>query len=119
MAELERAARTDWPQELEGDVGSLDPQHDRRMQEAIGQSTALGDAAQRLPEIGSSVRMEEVDRRSFHAQAATLYDQAIRLETAARDGDLHAMQKVLADVEATCRSCHTRFRDISGPLTDR
>jgi len=116
MAELDRAARTDWPQELEGDVKLTGPSRDTCLTEAADHAIALAGAAERLSETTARLKFSEVDRRSFNAQAETLYDQARRLEQSARAADIRGMQAVLVDIDATCQSCHTRFRDVSGPL---
>jgi hypothetical protein len=116
MADLDRASRTDWPQELQGEVKLTGPSRDTCLSEAADHAMALAEAAKKLPEATLRLRFSEVDRRSFNAQAETLYDQAKRLEQTARNGDIRGMQTVLEDIDATCRSCHTRFRDVSGPL---
>ncbi len=116
MAELDRAARTDWPQELEGEVNLIGPSRDTCLTEAADHAMALAGAAKRMSETTRGLQLAEVDRRSFDAQIATLHDQAQRLEQSARTGDIHNMQTVLAEIQATCQSCHTRFRDVSGPL---
>ncbi|MEK7711301.1 MAG: cytochrome c [Planctomycetota bacterium] len=116
MADLDRASRTDWPQELQGEVKLTGPSRDTCLSEAADHAMALAEAAKKLPEATLRLRLSEVDRRSFNAQAETLYDQAKRLEQTARTGDVGGMQTALVEIDATCRSCHTRFRDVSGPL---
>jgi len=116
MAELDRAARSDWPQELEGNVPILDPGADPCLAAAVEHAGALAQAARRIPEAAARANLPEVDRRAFLAQAETLYDQASRLEDATRRADAAAMRVALTDIDATCVSCHTRFRDVSGTL---
>ena len=50
------------------------------------------------------------------ALADVLGDQAERLRSASVARDIGRMRFVLIAVHATCRSCHERFRDISGGL---
>jgi cytochrome c556 len=116
MAELERAARGDWPQELEGHAPIRDPGADPCLAEAVEHASALAQAALRIPAAAARANLPEVDRRAFFAQAETLYDQASRLEEATRQVDAAGMRVALNDIDATCLSCHTRFRDLSGAL---
>jgi len=116
MAELDRAARSDWPQEMEGNAPIRDPAPDPCLAEAVKHAAALAQAARRIPENAARAKLPEVDRRAFLAQAETLFDQATRLEDATRNADAAAMRLALADIDATCVSCHTRFRDVSGAL---
>jgi cytochrome c556 len=119
MIDMDRSARSDWPQEVESDMANRTLQGDPRMEEAVCHAQALANAARGISDAVASTRMPEVDRRSFNAQAETLYDQAVRLQNAARIADRQAMRAALADIDATCRSCHTRFRDVSGPAGSR
>lgn len=116
MAVLDRATKGDWPQEIAGEAPSRDEGTDPCVAEAVEHAEALALAARRIPESASRARLAEVDRRSFIAQAETLYDQATRWVEAARQADAPAMRLALADIDATCHSCHTRFRDVSGVL---
>jgi hypothetical protein len=116
MADIDRASRTDWPQELQGEIKLTGPSRETCLLEAVDHGIALAEAAQKMPEVTLRLRLSEVDQRSFSTQAETLYDQAKRLEQTARSGDVGGMQTALAEIDATCRSCHTRFRDVSGPL---
>lgn len=119
MIDMDRTAKSDWPQEFESDLADRKLRDDPRMVDAARHAQALADAARRISATVAPTRMPEVDRRSFNAQAETLHDQALRLQNAARLADPQAMRAALADIDATCRSCHTRFRDVSGPVGNR
>lgn len=116
MAELSRAAAADWPQELGDDAAARILDGGASFSEAVTHAGALADGARRITETAPLARLAEVDRRSFQAQAETLYDQAVRLKKAAEIRSQREMQSILADIDATCRSCHTRFRDVAGAL---
>ncbi len=116
MAELNSNTNRDWPQELEGDMAAVRPSDAERLAEAVQHARSLADAARQISSVVSHMNFPEVDRRSFDSQADTLYEQAQRLERAAQSGDRNLMRRTLSDIEATCNSCHTRFRDVAGPL---
>ena len=117
MAELEREKRVSWPQEIEDEYTAA---RSESVAEALGKASQLADklaeAAIRIPRAVAPIEMAEVDRRSFQSQVDTLRDQALRLQTSADAGDLEAMRRTLASIDATCNSCHQRFRDFSGPI---
>lgn len=119
MRRIQLATSQDWPQELDGEYASPGPAaRQAAFDEACRLAVALAEAAREIPQAVSSLDIPEVDRRSFQAQVETLHDQARGLEQAALIGNADAMQAALDRIGATCASCHARFRDYSGPLTD-
>lgn len=116
MNELESLTVKSWPQEIEAEYSQAEQY---RLAQALWEARQLADglarAADQIPVAVSHVSMSEADRRSFAAQVDVLRDQAVRLSEGAALGDRTAMQRVLDQIDATCNSCHERFRDISGP----
>jgi len=117
MDVLERDTLSTWPQEVENEYAEIEAEKaGRALAEAGKLAEALVSSASRIPEAVMKVRMSEADRRAFVAQADTLRDQAQLLYDAAAAQDLQRMRTQLDSITATCRSCHDRFRDFSGPM---
>jgi hypothetical protein len=118
MSELERETLSPWPQELDDEHSAAKSRRlDAAYAEARRVADALALAADRIPPAVAHVKMAEADRRGFLAQVDTLRDQSRALATIAASGDLDAMREMMSAISATCRSCHERFRDFSGPLS--
>jgi len=104
-------------EELPKDVES--PQT-RESNVAFESAAALGEAlantAMKIPAAAKSRQMSEADRNAFVAIAQTLHKQAIDVRDAARARKVEKMQSVLDQMNTTCLSCHTRFRDFAGQL---
>lgn len=73
-------------------------------------------AADQIPAVADKLKMTEADRAGFLAEAHTLHDQAQRLRDAARKQRIEQMQRDMDAINATCISCHSRYRDFSGQL---
>ena len=84
--------------------------------EAAAVSNALADAARQIADVVETRKLSEADRRGFLAEALTLHDQAILLRNAARRNQLEPLQGMLDNINATCISCHSRYRDLSGDM---
>lgn len=109
-----------WPERIDDrHVHRRDEESRAALSDARKLALALAGTAKEIPGLVAKVRMSEADRRSFQAQADTLFDQAEKLRRTAERGDVKAMQEVLFEIDATCSSCHTRFRDFSGLLGPR
>lgn len=120
MADLEKQRRTSWPQEIQDEYAALSvKERTQALDQACVLAERLAESAGRIPATVANIKMPEVDRRSFLAQAETLHDQAKRLGDASAAGDVDRMRDVLASINETCQSCHQRFRDISGPIDER
>jgi biopolymer transport protein ExbB/TolQ len=117
MGELESLSVASWPQEVEAEYSQAEQY---RLAQALWEARELADslarAALQIPQAAAHLSMSEADRRSFLAQVTTLEEQAVRLRRAASLGDQQQMRRVLDTIDATCISCHDRFRDIAGPL---
>jgi len=120
MAELDRESRTLWPQELGDQAPPLDGVRQREVLAGVApRAEGLGEAARGIPKLVERFHMAEVDRRSFLAQVETLVDQSARLAQAAGAADAQAVRSTFAEIQATCTSCHRRFREFAGPLPTR
>jgi hypothetical protein len=120
MTEIASKAQSDWPTGI-----PLDPEDKSTgdLPGAIESAAALADelagAAIRIPQSVTAARMSEADRAGFQAQADTLHQQALRFGRAAREKKVEQMQRSLDGINATCVSCHSRYRDFSGQLDVR
>ena len=94
---------------------------------AVGEPTGdfkqVADAAANLAAAASAlhgtldrVRLSAQDKDAFREQAQILEAQAISLVRAARRQRIPDMRKTLDAITASCISCHTRFRDITGEI---
>lgn len=118
MHDLERQVQTSWPQEIEDEyhAGLRSRNAAKALEEACWLADGLAEAAEQIPHAVADTKMAEVDRRGFLAQVETLRDQARELELVAGNADVDGMRRVLESIDATCNSCHVRFRDFAGPL---
>ena len=117
MKDLSARAEHDWPRDIPQDPE--DPQTASlrtSLASAIKLSDELAIAALRIPAGITDAKLSEADRAGFEAEANTLHTQALQLGTAARAKKVEQMQKSLEAINATCISCHSRYRDISGLL---
>lgn len=117
MSEIDSKARTAWPQEVSAGSAS-----EAERAEALGRmdplAAELAAAARRIPDTLTGSRISEGDRRSFQALVDTLGEQAESLKARITAKDLEAARRVLTEINATCVSCHDRFRDLSGPMLE-
>ncbi len=117
MVKLQRETTQHWPQELNDEhTAALSPRREMAFEQVGPLADALAQAADGIPEIVAHLDLSEADRRAFVVQAVTLGDQARRLTLAGREKDESKMRSVLEDISATCRACHVRFLDLTGPL---
>ena len=79
-------------------------------------ANALADTATNIPAAVASKPMSDDDRRGFVAEATRLHDQAVVLRDAARANQVEPLQGMRDNINVTCISCHSRYRDISGDL---
>jgi len=93
--------------------------NERLWADAATYARSLSEAASRIPSAVANEHLSEADRAAFNAQVATLREQSASLAAAADEQDADAMGKLLKGIDATCTSCHTRFRDYSGLLDHR
>lgn len=117
MKQLQLDSSRHWPERLDDEHRHTTDSDALVYQEAGPLASALASAAEEIPESIGGLVLVESDRRAFRAQAEALSDQARRLQTAARHRDRSAVKAALADIDATCRACHARFLDVSGPLS--
>jgi hypothetical protein len=82
-------------------------------------STLAAELAAMATNIPSSVNLRTLsasDRTAFSAEANNLHDQAMSLQRAAEMNQIEQMQRVMREIDGTCISCHSRFRDLTGVL---
>lgn len=106
-----------WPERLGPNRSEIGEEQSRRiLLDARNLGDGLIEASLRIPGLVADTSMTEADRRAFEAQALTMRDQARMLKRVANRGDPRAVQTALEFIDATCSTCHTRFRDFSGLL---
>jgi len=117
MSRIERFRRQSWPQEVESEYESdRAAGTERAFRQAQRVATQLSDAAGLIADVAQRVDMAEADRRAFLAQVDVLKAQVKHLESVTADRNADAMRKALRRIDTTCRSCHSRFRDVAGPM---
>lgn len=116
MQELSAKTQRNWPNNLPLDPEDQQAGRSRNAMGAAKLADGLAAAAERIPASVSTASMSEADRAGFQAEADTLRGQALRLGQAARANRVEQMQESLDAISATCISCHSRYRDISGQL---
>jgi hypothetical protein len=120
MGEISATAQRDWPTGLPPDPEDKpNGELPRAIESAAALASELADAATRIPQSVAGTPMSEADRAGFQAEADTLHRQALRLGQAAREKRVEQMQRSLDGLNATCVSCHSRYRDFSGQLDAR
>lgn len=118
MAGMQQATNENWPEKMDDEHMSPDAAGSAlSFDKAQPLAEALARSADRIPDTIAHLVMIKADRRAFRAQSETLRDQARRLSTAAKKRDATEMRTVLQSIDATCRACHARFLDVSGPLS--
>jgi cytochrome c556 len=117
MDELQRDWMTLWPQEIDDRYPSADsPRRRAAFGRASELAERLGGTIERIPDAITETSLPEADRRSFLLLVRTLTDQIARFRSAADMRDFEALRKSFRSIDATCHSCHQRFRDVAGPL---
>lgn len=91
--------------------------------ESGGQRVELGEiakvadnmvqAASRIPSAIDEVKLEPAEQKVFVTLADRLGTQASTLRRQARQNEMAAVRASLQEINATCISCHTLFRDPS------
>lgn len=121
MQQLGSSSATQWPSTLPDDPEVAVNERDRNEAFRNGAELAasLAQAAARIPDSVTHLALSQADRDAFIATANTLKDQSQQLGRAARSHRVEDMQKLLEGTRATCISCHTCFKDISGDLPPR
>ena len=118
MADMQAATNENWPEKVDEEhTPPSASDSSLAFEKAKPLADALARSAERIPETVAHLVMVEADRRAFRAQAETLRDQALLLSAAAKKRDSADMRGVLQNIDATCRACHARFLDVSGPLS--
>jgi hypothetical protein len=115
MAELSKR-NPNWPASMPQEPESPQKARDEDFNEVAREANGLMLAAEKLPDLTASLKMNEADREGFLAQARVLHDQARRLRDAARQRNVEQMQQDMIWLNSTCLSCHSRYRDFSGQL---
>ena len=116
LSGLRGAMPKDLPEDAESPAGR---EARRALAEAAAVADALADTATRIPAAVEGKTMSDADRRGFVAEAGRLHDQAVALRDAARGNRIEPLQGMLDNINSTCISCHSRYRDFSGELNFR
>jgi len=121
MKQLDAYSGEHWPANLPDDpeVSMSEKERKEAFHNAAELAGELSDAAARIPHTIIDDQLSEADRIAFIGTAQVLGDQARNLRNSARRNHLEDMHKELDAIRATCISCHTRFKDISGELPPR
>lgn len=106
------------PKTLPGDVESHRSPAD--MEKAYSQAAILADAlvtaADRIPFAVQDKSMTQTTREGFLAEAAILKQSAMDLKEQASQKKGEAMTRSLDRINATCITCHSKYRDLTGTL---
>jgi len=117
MSRIERYRRQNWPQEVESEYAfDRAASTERAFRQAQSVAVRLREAAEQIADVAQRVDMVEADRRAFLAQVGVLKSQVKRLEAVTANRNAEAMRKALRQIDMTCQSCHSRFRDVAGPI---
>lgn len=121
MKQLGASTAEQWPSTLPDDPEAAVTSEDRDQAFENGAKLAisLADAAERIPDSIALRSLSQADRDAFVATAQTLAAQSKQLGKAAKKHRVEEMQRLLDATRATCISCHTRFKDVSGELPPR
>lgn len=76
----------------------------------------LAESANALIDSADRFNLGADDRKTFLELSRTMHDQALSAGRAARDRRTIDLRRHLDAVQATCISCHTRFRDFAAEL---
>jgi len=79
-------------------------------------AAALSDSSEQIAPVVTNIAMSDSDRRGFTADTQSLREQAYRLQQAADSHDIDAVKHSMDAINATCISCHSRYRDFSGQI---
>ncbi len=121
MKKLGVSSGEHWPTTLPDDseVSVTAKEHREAFHDAAELAAELGNAAGRIPDTLDGIRLSEADHTAFIGTAQLLGSQARNLKRSAQRHNTEEMQRQLDAIRATCISCHTRFKDISGELPPR
>lgn len=117
MAGMEAQVRDVWPQE----IAPLKEQQARRESKArfgeVAQAAnRLANTAHSIPDAVPEPVLSGPDRQQFLRLVAELESRSRGLATAADRHNEVEMDAAMARVRATCRDCHSQFRDVAGRL---
>ncbi len=100
------------------DVESPTPKAD--LEKAYAQAGILADAlvtaADRIPAAVEDRPLSAETRSGFLAEARTLRRLSVDLKKFASEKKAESMSRSLDQINATCITCHTRYRDLTGTL---
>jgi cytochrome c556 len=121
MKKLGRNTAAHWPNTLPDDPETIATTAERNEAFKKGAKLAsdLADSAEQLREEVEKFSLSEADRIAFIGTAQALREDARKLNKASRRHNIEEMQKQLDAARASCISCHTRFKDISGTFPPR
>jgi cytochrome c556 len=86
---------------------------DKAFANAATLAEQLSAASRDIPAAAAWLKLDEGDRRGFVAEAQSLGKYAAQLKQDASARQAEAMDRTLTQINATCVTCHTRYRDRS------
>lgn len=86
---------------------------DKAFANAATLAEQLSGASRDIPAAAAWLKLNEGDRRGFVAEAESLGKYAAQLKRDATARQAEAMDRTLTQINATCVTCHTRYRDRS------
>ena len=121
MMRVGHTASTSTPRTIPDDPER--PARPEDVEQAFSDAAVLADglaaAAAEIPAAVEGRRMSDADRRGFLTEAETLRSLSVQLKQDAVDRRAEAMDRTLTRINATCVTCHSRYRDLSGNLEPR
>ncbi|QOV89284.1 cytochrome c [Humisphaera borealis] len=106
------------PKTLPADVETPKPAAD--LEKAYAQASVLADAlvtaADRIPFAIEDKPLSKETREGFLSEAKRLKQSAVELKDHASHKQGEAMTRALDRINATCITCHSRYRDLTGTL---
>ncbi len=120
MKDLGRRRRVSWPQEVEEEYAADEREtRAQTLERSKHVASSLATASKLIPAAIADAEMSDEDRKGFAAQVDVLHKQSLDLHGLAIRGDVRGMKRLLEEIDATCKACHDRYRDVAGPLSAR
>jgi cytochrome c556 len=96
--------------ELHQTQTELDRERQRRRNEIATAAGRLREAAGAIADAALPASLQDEDRQLFETLAVALQGHASSLEQSARDGDFGRLETQMAELNATCNTCHNLYR---------
>lgn len=97
-----------------GDAATLHPDAHRDFLAASEAAKRLALSAKEMRKVTADIQMTEEDRKAFDEEVDALRNEARKFSIITRKRRADLIEERMQALEATCISCHTRFRDMAG-----